>query len=74
MKPEKTEGKDFFPNLSHKLKNPLASLKNIAYYLEQTDTNKNPENSKMIKLMSSEINKINEIIKEYIDSKEKTDV
>jgi signal transduction histidine kinase len=48
----------------HELKNPLASLKNIAYYLSKTNHNPDDKAKKMLGMLSSEIDRMDGMLNE----------
>jgi signal transduction histidine kinase len=52
----------------HELKNPLASLKNVAYYLSKTIPSDNATTTQMIATLSSEVDRLNSRIKELLDN------
>jgi signal transduction histidine kinase len=53
--------------ISHELKNPIASLKNIAYFLKKTVKSEDERVNKMMDLLGSEIDRTNDIIVELVD-------
>jgi two-component system, NtrC family, sensor histidine kinase HydH len=53
--------------ISHELKNPIASLKNISYFLKKTIKSDDDRVNKMLDLLSSEIDRTNGIIVELAD-------
>lgn len=52
---------------SHELKNPLASLKNIAYYLIKTSKAEDERSKKMMTMLSTEIDRTNAMVSELSD-------
>ncbi|MCL2390517.1 MAG: ATP-binding protein, partial [Endomicrobia bacterium] len=53
--------------VSHDLKNPLASLKNISYYFTNSVKLDGEVPNKMLKMFSSEVDRMNKIIVEFLD-------
>ncbi|MDR2426776.1 MAG: HAMP domain-containing histidine kinase [Endomicrobium sp.] len=53
---------------SHDLKNPLSSMKNIAYYFTNLFKIEGETPNKMLKMLSSEVNRMNDMITELLDS------
>ena len=53
--------------ISHELKNPIASLKNISYFLKKTIKSEDERVNKMLALLSSEIDRTNNLIVELVD-------
>jgi signal transduction histidine kinase len=54
--------------ISHELKNPLSSLKNIAYYLIKTSSgNDDPKSKRMMEILSSEVDRVDRMIGEFSD-------
>ncbi|MCL2484969.1 MAG: ATP-binding protein [Endomicrobia bacterium] len=53
---------------SHDLKNPLASLKNIAYYFKNAVKIDGEIPNKMLKMLSSEVDRMDKMIVELLDS------
>ncbi|MCL2143961.1 MAG: HAMP domain-containing histidine kinase [Endomicrobia bacterium] len=53
---------------SHDLKNPLSSMKNIAYYFSNSVKIEGEVPNKMLKMLSSEVNRMNNMIVELLDS------
>ncbi len=53
--------------VSHELKNPLASLKNIAFYLTRAAKFEDERSKKMLDMLSSEIDRANQMINELLD-------
>lgn len=52
---------------SHELKNPLASLKNIAYYLIKTSKAEDDRSKRMMTMLSTEIDRTNAMVSELSD-------
>ena len=53
--------------VSHELKNPLASLKNIAFYLTRAGKFEDERSKKMLDMISPEIDRTNQIVNELLD-------
>jgi signal transduction histidine kinase len=53
--------------VSHELKNPLSSLKNIAYYLIKTAKNDDPKGKRMMELLSQEVDRFDRMISSFSD-------
>jgi signal transduction histidine kinase len=53
---------------SHDLKNPLSSMKNIAYYLRNSVKIEGEVPNKMLRMLSSEVDRMNNMIVELLDS------
>jgi len=54
--------------LSHELKNPLSSIKNISYYLQETKKDADKTTVSMIELLASEADRMNDILNDYRES------
>lgn len=53
---------------SHDLKNPLSSMKNIAYYFSNSVKLEGEVPNKMLKMLSSEVDRMNNMIVDLLDS------
>ena len=53
---------------SHDLKNPLSSMKNIAYYFSNSVKIEGEVPNKMLKMLASEVDRMNNMIVELLDS------
>ncbi|MCL2389354.1 MAG: HAMP domain-containing protein, partial [Elusimicrobia bacterium] len=53
--------------VAHELRNPLASLKNISYYLSKTGAFTDPKAKKMLEILSSDVARANKIITDLLD-------
>lgn len=53
--------------MAHELKNPLSSLKNISYYLIKTVKSEDPKARRMMDMLSSEVDRANEMITDFSD-------
>jgi signal transduction histidine kinase len=53
--------------VSHELKNPLSSLKNIAYFLNKTIKTDDERTQHMLSLLTTEIERLNRLITEMLD-------
>jgi signal transduction histidine kinase len=53
--------------VSHDLKNPLASMKNIAYYFSNSVKLEGEVPNKMLKMLSSEVDRMNKMIVDLLD-------
>ncbi len=53
--------------VSHELKNPLASLKNIAYFFSKMPALEDPRAQRMMDILGTEIEKMNELILNLLD-------
>ena len=51
--------------ISHELKNPLSSLKNIAYYLIKTVNSEDAKGKRMMEILSSEVDRVDRMIGEF---------
>lgn len=53
--------------VSHELKNPLASLKNIAYYFSKLPPLEDPRASRMLAILGSEVGRMDDMIVHLLD-------
>jgi signal transduction histidine kinase len=53
--------------VAHELRNPLASLKNISYYLAKTGAVSDPKAQKMLEILSTDVMRANKIITDLLD-------
>jgi signal transduction histidine kinase len=56
--------------IGHELRNPFASIKNIAYYLTKTAKPIDPKFNEFLDMLSKEIDRANKIVTELIDFSE----
>jgi len=54
-------------SVAHELRNPLASLKNISYYLSKIGTFQDDKAKKMLDMLSSDVVRANKIITDLLD-------
>ena len=54
-------------SVAHELRNPLASLKNISYYLSKMGSFEDPKAKKMLDMLSSDVSRANKIITDLLD-------
>lgn len=53
--------------VSHELKNPLASLKNIAYFFSKMPAQTDPRASRMMGILGTEVDRMNDLILHLLD-------
>ena len=53
--------------VAHELRNPLAAIKNISYFLSKMETFKDNKSKNMVQMLSSEVLRANKIIVELLD-------
>jgi len=55
-------------SIAHELRNPLASMKNISYYLQKLGSFKdNPKAEQMLEILSSDVSRANKIVTDLMD-------
>lgn len=54
-------------SVAHELRNPLAAIKNIAYFLSKMNTFQDPRSAQMVKMLSEEVLRANKIITDLLD-------
>lgn len=54
-------------SVAHELRNPLASLKNISYYLSKTGKFQDEKSKKMLEMLSADVVRANKIITDLLD-------
>ncbi|MDR1696395.1 MAG: HAMP domain-containing protein [Endomicrobium sp.] len=54
-------------SVAHELRNPMASLKNISYYLSKTGNFQDEKAKKMLDMLSSDVSRANKIITDLLD-------
>lgn len=54
-------------SVAHELRNPLASLKNISYYLLKLDAITDPRAKHMLEMLSTDVNRANKIVTDLLD-------
>lgn len=54
-------------SVAHELRNPLAAIKNISYFLSKTEVFKDDKSNQMVNMLSSEVLRANKIITDLLD-------
>ena len=54
-------------SVAHELRNPLAAIKNISYFLSKMHTFSDPKSNQMVKMLSEEVLRANKIITDLLD-------
>ncbi len=54
-------------SVAHELRNPLAAIKNISYFLSKMGTFSDPKPKQMVGMLSSEVQRANKIITDLLD-------
>jgi signal transduction histidine kinase len=57
-------------SLAHEIKNPLAGIKNIVFFISNTENFKNKKSKEMFSMLTDNITKINNILIELVDYSE----
>lgn len=54
-------------SVAHELRNPLASVKNISYFLLKLDVSKDEKVKRMLEILSNDVNRANRIVTDLMD-------